>query len=611
MLTPLQLTLAASLPFAYRVALDRHCRRLTRHAGVRPDDEHLMELTMVPIDEHPARVALAQEIAEAEAAMAAASPGSRAYLQAESRSKGLRARAGSLGRLLAYAHAFEATVEQLRACAGDDDILALLDAGPDMIRAEAIGRAELAHRTGDETRLSGAALIEHRRRCCAKTQARRLRKAVNVARLAVGVVLGEIGQLPGDRTQLYAPDLSVAASQQRDAATKKWAEGYVLTDGAELAVPMAELLKGAVKRRFNTLWTLTRACEQVAEREGLACLFLTLSLPPEYHRNPSQGRRGGWEDGLTPIVGIEALQYRWRLIRARLRKEGIAQLGLWTQEPHEDGTPHRHLLVWTPPADVARLVEIYRAVFEETHATTEGGVAVNVKRWDASQAGKPSSYVMKYLTKTFAGGEEHVDRTEGTERHLENAERVAAWRRGVPGKRSFDFFGLKPGAVGVWGKVASLREKTDKDALKDETFGAAHVEIKAGKFADALDRLGLLAADQADKPWLVEKEIAVSSFGEPYLRPVRLHSETGGEIELHKDYEIVSKEEIERRAVVAAAPAAQGRAAAVAAGATLQAAPSVAVVVNYPRAGAGAPLGEAPSPASLPTAANEGRSEVA
>ena len=391
MLTPLQLTLAASLPFAYRVALDHHCRRLTRHRGVRPDDEHLMALTMVPIDEYPARVALAREIAEAATAMAAAPQGSRAYLQAESRSKGLRAEAGSLGRLLAYAQAFEATVERLRACAGDDDILALLDAGPDMIRAEAIGRAELARGTLDQTRLSCAALVEHRRRCCAKTQARRLRKAVNVARLAVGVTLGEIGQLPGDRTQLYAPDLSVTASQQRDAATKKWAEGYVLTDGAELAVPMAELLKGAVKRRFNTLWTLTRACEQVAERDGLACLFLflTLSLPPEYHRNPSEGRRGGWQDGLTPIVGIEELQRRWRLIRARLRKEGIAQLGVWTQEPHEDGTPHRHLLVWTPPADVARLVEIYRAVFEETHATTEGGVAVNVKRWDASQAGKP------------------------------------------------------------------------------------------------------------------------------------------------------------------------------------------------------------------------------
>ena len=357
---------------------------------------------------------------------------------------------------------------------------------------------------------------------------------------------------------------------------------------------MTEILKGAAKRRFNTLWSLTRACEQVAESQGLVCLFLTLSLPPAYHRNPSQGRRGGWQEGLTPIVGIEELQRRWRRIRARLRKEGIAQLGLWTQEPHEDGTPHRHLLIWVARDHAARLVEIYRSVFEDGHEAFEGGVAVNVKRWNAAEDGKPSSYIMKYLTKTFAGGEEHVDQTEGAERHLENADRVAAWRRGAPGKRSYDFVGLKPGAIGVWTKVASLRNGTR--ALMDETFGVAYGEILTGAFADALLRLGLLAADAAAVPWQVEKEAAISAYGEVYQRPVRLHSDTGGEIELRSDLEIVSKEEIELRA------------AAVAAGATLQAAPSVAVVVNYPRADAGASW-EAP-PASPPVA-SEGRSEVA
>jgi len=586
MLTASQVTLAANLPPAYRRALDQHCRRVSRHKGSRPTPERLMALTAWSGSDHPERVAMAKAISQAEASLtaverAAEQCGDNRYLDQlqalAARIAALRVEAGELGRLIGYGSAFETMMVWLRSCVSDD-ILALLDAGPERLRAEAIQRAELAHRTEDETGLVGAALVEHRRRCCARTQARRLRRSINAARLTVGVVLGEIGQLSDDRTQLYAPDVSVTASRQRDAASKAWAENYVLTDGDKLAVSMATIMKEAAKRRFNTLWSLTRACEQIAERQGLACLFVTLSLPPKFHRNPSKGRRGSWQQGQTPVAGIEELQHRWRLVRARLRKSGVDQLGLWTQEPHEDATPHRHLLIWTAPADVARLVAIYRSVFAEEREELEGGVAVNVKRWDPKRAGKASSYVMKYLTKTFAGGEKQVDRKEGTERHLENAERVTAWRRGTPGKRSYDFFGLKAGAIGVWAKVASLREKAS--AMRDVTFGSAHAEIESGKFGDALERLGLLAADEVGKHWRVEKEVAISSFGEPYPRPVRLHSDTGGEIELRSGLEIVSKEEFVRRSGAASGGKARPGDVSVS---------GVAVVVNYPRGDAGAP----------------------
>ena len=630
MLTLLQLELASSLPPTYRAALDRHCRRISRHTGAPPDEALLMELTAFPAAKHPRRRALAEAIVRTEAALAAAQRGSNYYgsrphldmvPQLSAQLAALRVEAAELGRLIAYAAAFEAMVEQVRDCVGDDDILALMGAGPEQVRETARRRAEIAGQTLNAASLSGAALVEHRRRCCPTTRARRLRKAINLALLAVGVTLGEIGQLPGDRTQLYAPNLLVARSRQRDAATKEWAATSFLTNGEGLKVPMTKILKGATERRFITLWSLTRACEQIAERRGLACLFLTLSLPAAYHRNPSQGRQGGWVAGLTPVAGIEELQHRWQLIRARLQKEEIAQLGLWTQEPHEDGTPHRHLLIWAAPDQAERLIEIYRSVFNDTHEDFEGGVAVNVKRWNTDEAARPSSYVMKYIVKTFSGGEAHVDRVEGTERHVEHADRVAAWRRGVPGKRSYGFVGLVPGAIGVWGKVASLRE--EDPALKDETFGAAHAEIRAGKFGNALVRLGLLTGGQT-VPWAVEQETAVSAFGAVYWRSVRLHSETGGAIELHKDYEILSEQEIvqrEERAVMkaereqakAARSAAKAEADAAAAAADGQASanaakPGVTVVVNYPRADAGASW---EAPPALPPVANEGRSAVA
>jgi hypothetical protein len=38
---------------------------------------------------------------------------------------------------------------------------------------------------------------------------------------------------------------------------------------------------------------------------------------------------------------------------ARSRKAGLPALGLWTLEPHWDGAPHRHAMIWLRPEDQA------------------------------------------------------------------------------------------------------------------------------------------------------------------------------------------------------------------------------------------------------------------
>jgi hypothetical protein len=199
-----------------------------------------------------------------------------------------------------------------------------------------------------------------------------------MAGLHLGCLLGQVGRVGEEDWQLYAPDAMVAASREQSRRTRVWAERHVLVErGADgrpvlasepgdrrgpLAVPMVEVIAEQVKARFATLWSLVSAIEQHAEAAGLACLFVTLTQPPDYHANPTHGSRA-WDPALSPVRGAEELQERWHRLLARARKAGLPALGLWTLEPHKDGTPHRHAMLWLAPEQVERFERFVRDEF--------------------------------------------------------------------------------------------------------------------------------------------------------------------------------------------------------------------------------------------------------
>ncbi len=157
-------------------------------------------------------------------------------------------------------------------------------------------------------------------------------------------------------TSFTPPDLLVSVSREQDRRTWEWAKGHRLVErlpgqpepGQEpFSKPLIEVIQNKLDARYATLWSLIKAIEQHAEREGLACLFVTMTLPPEYHPNPSHGGRS-WNPALSPVRGAEELQDRWHRMLARARKAGVPVLGLWTLEPHKDGAPHRHAMIWLP-----------------------------------------------------------------------------------------------------------------------------------------------------------------------------------------------------------------------------------------------------------------------
>jgi len=80
------------------------------------------------------------------------------------------------------------------------------------------------------------------------------------------------------------------------------------------------------------------------------CLFLTLTVPSSMHalRMGLYGRQTNPEyDGVsTPRDAQSFLTMEWECVCARLQSSGAQCWGARVVEPHFDGTPHWHVLMW-------------------------------------------------------------------------------------------------------------------------------------------------------------------------------------------------------------------------------------------------------------------------
>jgi hypothetical protein len=438
------------MPTAYRAALDRRCRAASGYTGKRPGCDELAAWAGEAVE--------AERLARRLAALAripGPGPAQRCVVVAaqlvasEQRRDYYAAYAGIAGTILRH---IDPKLIPLMAGQPQDFLAAGLRRANDY--RFFVGQDRIEHLQDQfeivEDQFDGAddgaeyhagidalfALAGTRR------HVRRLRRDAGMAALHLGCLLGQVGKAGDDDYQLYAPDVLVSVSREQNRRTLEWAKGHRLVERLPgerpLSLPLAEVLQNQVAARHATLWSLIKAVEQHAERQGLACLFVTFTLPPEYHPNPSHGV-GSWDPALSPVRGAEELQERWHRMLARSRKAGVPVLGLWTLEPHRDGAPHRHAMIWLRPEHQARFLAIVRDEFPDPEG--QENVAATVKSWQQRPAGtegaaSPATYIVKYILKTFLGGEQFVDVAEQPDpelRHLENPERVKAWRRGLGG----------------------------------------------------------------------------------------------------------------------------------------------------------------------------------
>jgi hypothetical protein len=299
------------------------------------------------------------------------------------------------------------------------------------------------------------------------------------------------------RAGLYVSDWMLArwrAAQQRNADTLSRFDAVTDgDDGDEIAVPLADCVAASVanpENRRNELMTRMRGWEEVAAALLLRGALLTLTAPSKYHPILHAGGRNPKFNGADPRAAMAYLNAVWARIRAAWQRADIRAFGFRITEPHHDGTPHNHFLLFF----AADQIEKAWAIFRE-HALAEDGDEPGAEKYRCDRAdidpakGTAAGYVAKYVSKNIDGAhmgdDAALDGIESAQaREAGKAQRVRAWAS-CWGIRQFQ----QIGAVSVT-VYRELRRLTDPLTWEPAEVEAARLAADAGDWAKFVEIMG-------------------------------------------------------------------------------------------------------------------------
>jgi len=317
----------------------------------------------------------------------------------------------------------------------------------------------------------------------------------------------------------YMSDANLKIHRQRKTAAAIWMRDMLVvneTHGFEISLEQA-ILAGVANPaiRRHELMVRMRGFEDVATEAGHVGLFITWTAPSRFHawRQARNGKsvENDKYTGCTPRETQRYLCGLWAKCRAKLGREGIQPYGFRVCEPHHDGTPHWHMLLFVQPEQLAQCVSIMQA-----HAITDDREELVrhhrngrpcpeftdlTPRFDWQvmdpEKGSATGYIAKYIAKNLDGHAVGIDEETGQPAEVTSTA-VTGWASWW-GLRQFQQIGGP--SVSVW---RELRRMPDP----------------CGPSQDQVLEACRRAADAGDWKWFVE------AMGGPILarndRPVRL-----------------------------------------------------------------------------------------
>ena len=307
---------------------------------------------------------------------------------------------------------------------------------------------------------------------------RQLRKRVKRAFEAGNIRLGYV-KYSGEPYASNDAVLSRLAQNRRNAAAlaatlvqNENGQQFSIAELAEKTTANKAIRRGELMLRINGF-------EQIARECGDQGIFITWTCPSRFHAMQHSGKPNDKFDGSTPREANAYLGKMTSLCRSALARRGIGLYGFRIAEPHHDGCPHWHLLLFVRPTakyktahlqDVAgRAIRIMKRYAWRVDRGEPGAFArrLDVKRIDWAK-GSAAGYIAKYVAKNIDGVAEHKTKegyvvTADTEGDVEltPSARVESWAA-CWGIRQFQQWGGAP--VTVWRELRRIEESMLNEA---------------------------------------------------------------------------------------------------------------------------------------------------
>ncbi len=352
-----------------------------------------------------------------------------------------------------------------------------------------------------------------RRLWCAKWWRRQMRSAYARWREAQYVRLGRVRK----GLALYVSDDGLSYRREQRRRNDDLLHALVAVSDAGDCLSLADVADATVSNprlRRNECMTRLRGIEDFADARGHASEFWTVTAPSSFHRYRMTGagmyRLNRKYSGATPRDAQAHLAAVWVHARAEFHKAGLTVYGFRVAEPHHDGCPHWHMLVFGPADDLRRAREIMRrqALAVDGDEAGAGKRRFVVEEIDRAR-GSAVGYVAKYISKHL-DGEGMAGLTDENGAAISEAiARVDAWRS-IWGIRQFQFF--HTGAVTVWRELRRMKEEPTGaireawQAVQGEQVGGSGARADWAAFLDAIERQPVR---------IVTAEAGRGEYGEP------------------------------------------------------------------------------------------------
>lgn len=164
-------------------------------------------------------------------------------------------------------------------------------------------------------------------------------------------------------------------------------------------IPLSDLIISAnhsPQRYYSEIQNRINTLQQIAKQRELKPLFMTLTLPSEYHRckTTKKGRLipNPKFNGMAPKEAVKVLTKKFaRLRQDRALKELSKEQRIYfrVNEPHQDGTPHTHILMFIPEERVQKVKIAFRRLFDSIGNDIQDDI------------NNSTAYIMKYINKTL------------------------------------------------------------------------------------------------------------------------------------------------------------------------------------------------------------------
>lgn len=304
----------------------------------------------------------------------------------------------------------------------------------------------------------------------------RLKRARDIQREHLAIAVGQVQKAASAYVSRKTLGEWVEQKKRNTEFFKKF--DLINEDGDRIA--LSDMVYGSVANpaiRRCELMVRMRGFEDIANEQGLAGEFYTITAPSRFHAVHSKGGFVSQWNGSNPQDTQRYLCGVWAKCRAAISRAGIKVFGFRVVEPHHDGTPHWHMLLFMLPQDVDAVRDIlcYYARLEDSEELQSPHALrarFHVEPIDPEK-GSATGYIAKYISKNIDGFALDGETDEETGENLRDMSKaVTAWasRWRI---RQFQQIGGAP--VTVWRELRRLRDQRLTDSRMDDVLAAADV----------------------------------------------------------------------------------------------------------------------------------------